>query len=152
MGACPILNQKHVNFLSEFEQCNGDGRPTVTYFFGGKLSICIFCGFPFGHENSIKDKNPKVGKKMGLVHLFPLLSENTPSSKLVQSRIIFWMESGMKRSKEDLMSRTQVTAIRGGPCCILITWAAMQGGSFPGQEDHSMSPFSGIHISQPASC
>lgn len=55
------------------------------------------------------------------------------------------MISGMKSSKE-------YTAIHVSPGCVLVTLAALQGGSLLGQEGHSILPFFYIHISPPAGC
>ena len=75
---------------------------------------------------------------------FHLSQKTHLPSKLVQTRMSFWMVSGMKSSKEDFMSCTWVTAI--GPRCILITLEAL------GQENHSISPFFDIHICPPLGC
>ena len=66
--------------------------------------------------------------------------------------MIFWMESRMKGSKEDLTSFTWVTTILAGPGYILITLPAMRHGSFFGKKAIQFHHFFNIHISPLAGC
>ena len=89
---------------------------------------------------------------MGLVHLHPSLSKNTWSLQIsaTQNDILDGIRD--EKFKEDLMSCTWGTTILIGLGCILNTLAAMQGCSFLGLHDHSISPFFHIHISPLVSC
>lgn len=70
---------------------------------------------------------------------------------LLQSRIIYWMESEIKILKEDLMSCTWIIAIQLVPGS-LFTMTTTLGGPVLGQNTNSDSSFFDIHISSLGSC